>query len=854
MGTSAPPAATPNLTRTAASGGVLLRRALVVTGLAGLAIVQPMLDLFGSNPEFFVFKKADDAAIIAFGAIIALGIPLLLVLVELVAWLVRRPMVGAVVHHLIVALLGGSYGLVMARQAVPDSDLTALVALSIGAIGVAAGEARFSVVATVARYLALGPAAFLLLFLGVSPVAKLLWSGEAEAADAVIGEPAPVVVLLLDELPLASLLDADGTIDAERFPGFAALAEGSTWYRNASSNAPSTTYSVPAILSGSLPDLDAIPTSVDHPENLFTLLGGSYDLEVHEEVTALCPTALCDPTDGAADGRAGSAEVPSAAEPRGGLRSMLLDAWVVGRHLALPPTMRSELPALDAAWGGFLGQDVGDVTAPPGGSDPVDAFLAQTPEGRASLAQGEIVADLAASAGPTERPTLWFSHAVLPHQPWEVTERGSRYSLSAELEGMSGGRWGDDERAVLQGYQRHLLQVGYADLQVRRVVESLQASGLWDDAIVVVMADHGVGFGTERLLRKPDEVTVDELYRVPLFIHVPGQASGAIDDRDAMLIDVVPTIIDVLDADVDWRMDGRSLLLVDPPRRSREVRYVQGPSEVGQDLTGLMALARRKEDWLGGPGWPGVYAVGPWADRLGASVEALAPVPMDATWELEQAGLLADLDLEGGFVPILLTGEAPGAPRDGWFLVAVDGTVAGTGFVAADGRFSALVDEGRLRDGPNAVSILVPDGAGGWRSPRLPTVASGTDIQVGDGPGAEVVLADGSRLPIVEVDDRYVTRVDRAVLTDGVLAVGGWALDEQGAVPDRVLLVADGEVLPTSQRRVPRSDLARARGDDVFVSAGFEMALTGVEGLPEALTVLAIYDGVAVRRPVSLKG
>ena len=46
---------------------------------------------------------------------------------------------------------------------------------------------------------------------------------------------------LFDELPLASVVDEDGTIDAELFPNLAGLAAESTWFRNATTVSSSTT-------------------------------------------------------------------------------------------------------------------------------------------------------------------------------------------------------------------------------------------------------------------------------------------------------------------------------------------------------------------------------------------------------------------------------------------------------------------------------------------------------------------------------------------------------------------------------------------------------------------------------------
>ena len=80
-----------------------------------------------------------------------------------------------------------------------------------------------------------------------------------------VGDPAPIVILSMDEFPVASLLRADGTINAERFPNFARLAEASTWYRNATSVAPLTQQSVPAMLTGRLPATASCPPSGTTP-------------------------------------------------------------------------------------------------------------------------------------------------------------------------------------------------------------------------------------------------------------------------------------------------------------------------------------------------------------------------------------------------------------------------------------------------------------------------------------------------------------------------------------------------------------------------------------------------------------
>src|SRR5690606_40050771 len=84
-----------------------------------------------------------------------------------------------------------------------------------------------------------------------SPTNGLLRGGFVAAQGEVTGPglPGPVVVVVLDEFPLVAILREDGTINEERYPNLAALAERTTWFRNASAESSSTYVSVPAVLT-----------------------------------------------------------------------------------------------------------------------------------------------------------------------------------------------------------------------------------------------------------------------------------------------------------------------------------------------------------------------------------------------------------------------------------------------------------------------------------------------------------------------------------------------------------------------------------------------------------------------------
>ena len=131
----------------------------------------------------------------------------------------------------------------------------------------------------------------------------LLWS---DAADAVRGgtfEPLDttpaadptgpsLIVVVLDELPTASIVDESGAIDRARFPNLARLGDDATWYRNATTVVGWTVAAVPSILTGRLAGTTA-PLWTEQPDNLFRLLAPTHDLVVSESLTRLCPVEVC---------------------------------------------------------------------------------------------------------------------------------------------------------------------------------------------------------------------------------------------------------------------------------------------------------------------------------------------------------------------------------------------------------------------------------------------------------------------------------------------------------------------------------------------------------------------------------
>ena len=111
----------------------------------------------------------------------------------------------------------------------------------------------------------------------------------------------------------------------------------------------------------------------------------------------------------------------------------------------------------------------------------------------------------------------------------------------------------DLERAYRQG-------VGWVDEQLEATLQTLQSNGALENTLLIVTSDHGEAFGEHGMLLHGRRLD-DELLRVPLVIWGPAPFDRpAVVEGGVGLTDVVPTVLDLLDAPVPHGVDGRSIL------------------------------------------------------------------------------------------------------------------------------------------------------------------------------------------------------------------------------------------------------------------------------------------------------
>lgn len=100
---------------------------------------------------------------------------------------------------------------------------------------------------------------------------------------------------------------------------------------------------------------------------------------------------------------------------------------------------------------------------------------------------------------------------------------------------------GEDVRALRDAY---LASVSTTDTQLARLFRALRERGLYDDALIIVVSDHGELLGEGGLFMHGSRLD-DELVAVPLLIKWPGQKTGARDDGLVSIVDLFPTVLAV---------------------------------------------------------------------------------------------------------------------------------------------------------------------------------------------------------------------------------------------------------------------------------------------------------------------
>lgn len=166
------------------------------------------------------------------------------------------------------------------------------------------------------------------------------------------------------------------------------------------------------------------------------------------------------------------------------------------------------------------------------------------------------------------RPVFLYVHFMEPHSPYDppdpvrerIVPRASPEEADTANALLVGLRFGDlsDQQVALLA-ELYDAEVATLDAELRTLFGELRATGFLEDSIVVVVADHGEEFREHGMLLHG--ITLFEPgVRVPLLLVGPGLDAGRRVAQPVSLLDVAPTLLDLLGAPAQEPFEGRSLL------------------------------------------------------------------------------------------------------------------------------------------------------------------------------------------------------------------------------------------------------------------------------------------------------
>jgi hypothetical protein len=282
--------------------------------------------------------------------------------------------------------------------------------------------------------------------------------------------------------------------------------------------------------------------------------------------------------------------------------------------------------------------------------------------------------------------------------------------------------------------QRHLLQLAYTDRLLGNLITRMEKTRLWDDALVIVTADHGKSFipGSERrhLEEKPHNEA--QFAWVPVFIKQPKQSAGVTTDANMEHVDLLPTVAESLGLPLTFKVDGISQLSSSRATTDKHFFNFPGHKITFDGPPAFKHVLRGVTDTFvnGVNGEAGLFQTGSRRDWIGKRVSSLASRGVDvdgrpSVMRAELAGGIdfASVDPSRGHVPALVFGTLSHSARRGEVLMAVNGTVAAVSRSWPEhGKpsFAGMVSDDLFRAGRNRLDLYEVAGGVNIQLRRIP--------------------------------------------------------------------------------------------------------------------------------------
>jgi arylsulfatase A-like enzyme len=161
------------------------------------------------------------------------------------------------------------------------------------------------------------------------------------------------------------------------------------------------------------------------------------------------------------------------------------------------------------------------------------------------------------SDSTTERAGAWLRSTERPFfawvHYWDPHDHGLLPPPAVVRQWVPAGLEGDAANRAMYEAELH-----YVDRQFGALLDTLRDAGVYDDTIIVVVADHGQGLGDHGWWFH--RILYQEQIRVPLLVKIPRETQGLVVSDLVRSIDVAPTVLELLGVEPPEGTQGRSLL------------------------------------------------------------------------------------------------------------------------------------------------------------------------------------------------------------------------------------------------------------------------------------------------------
>lgn len=276
---------------------------------------------------------------------------------------------------------------------------------------------------------------------------------------------------------------------------------------------------------------------------------------------------------------------------------------------------------------------------------------------------------------PSDKPFFAIMFTAMTHFPYQITTTADPAS------GTEGAvklvHYSDDAK-----FNAYLNALRIGDEAFGRLLDGLKRSGKLDSTLVVVLGDHGEAFGEHGTFSHASAL-YEENVHIPLLFLNSHLFHGETDDRIGGLIDIGPTIFDILGLKMPAEWQGHSLFSTNRPDRTfffAPWRGVQFGYRVGDrkvifnanagtiEVYDLKADPGERKNLFGGSITDATAVLQPIADWVQSQRPRIAKLVADHTTDVPTCGIRSVTIEAGGtdykgppHMQVLLEGKEVGA-------------------------------------------------------------------------------------------------------------------------------------------------------------------------------------------------